>query len=223
MIPRKCRLCFRLSFAVKDFWDRLIGGRNTCRDVNQQSLDALDRADALSGVEPNCGCENHRASKFSPGVVKNDEMLSLFVFLPIHTNRKGVVKSSLFDHVNTRGRSVQRDSIASVSEINLFVQDFLKAKDDRVWLGVVSAECVKVRHIAIEEKSARAVCVFDTAERGNPAHAELCRSRVIDEADKAELRSELWKAFNGGKVTKPIEYRNGEVWATLPNAMRLRP
>lgn len=162
-------------------------------------------------------------SKFSPGVVKDDELLSLFIFLPIQVNRKGVVKPSVFDHVHSKGRSIQRDTVANLLELKNFVQAILSGGEDRGWIGVITAKCLKVRNVTIAPEVARAICVFDTAEPGNPAHAELCRARVMDEADKVELRSELWKAFNADSVTRPSEYRNGQVWASLNDELRSRP
>ena len=162
-------------------------------------------------------------SKFSPGVVKDDEMLSLFIFFPIQFTRKGVVKPSVFDHIHSQGRSIQRDTVANLLELKNFVQAFLSGGDDRRWIGVITTECLNVRNITIDPEVARAICVFDTAEPDNPAHAELCRARVMDEADKVELRSELWKAFNADSVTRPNEYRNGQVWTSLSDELRSRP
>ena len=118
---------------------------------------------------------------------------------------------------------MQRDSIASNSEITTFVSTFLSAKEDRVWMGVVSAVCENVREIRIEGTGERVLCVFDTAEKANPAHGEMCRARVIDEADRAELRNHLYKAFNSKFVIAPDGYRAGKVWANLSNGLRSRP
>lgn len=143
--------------------------------------------------------------------------MTRFIFSPMHTNSRGVVKPSLFEHVHTRGCSVQRDSIANDAEITSFVTNFLNDGDDRVWLGAVSAKCSDVRDIRIDGDKDRAMCVFDTAEPNNPSHGEICRARVVDEADKAELRHSLWKAFNGSVVIKPSDYRMGRPMDRAPN------
>ena len=195
-----------------------------CRDVNRDTQDDPQRADKLSAVSPTCGCEKFRTSQYSPGVVSNDEMLTRFVFSPVHVSKKnGGVLPALFNQVHTSGCSVQRDSIANNSEITTFVSTFLGAGQDRVWMGVVSAACQAVRNIKIEDKGERVLCVFDTAEKGNPAHGEVCRARVIEEADRAELRNHLYKAFNSTAVIAPNNYREGIVWKNLSDGFRSRP
>ena len=194
-----------------------------CRTVNGDTRDDPQRADKLSSVTPICGCEKHRTSRYSPGIISSNETLTRFVFSPIHVSKKGGVLPALFNQVHSSGCSVQRDSIASNSEITTFVSTFLSAKEDRVWMGVVSAVCENVREIRIEGTGERVLCVFDTAEKANPAHGEMCRARVIDEADRAELRNHLYKAFNSKFVIAPDGYRAGKVWANLSNGLRSRP
>jgi hypothetical protein len=194
-----------------------------CRDVNRDTQDDPQRADKLSSVPPTCGCEQYRTSQYSPGVITDNEKLTRFVFAPVHVSKNGGVKPSLFNQVHTSGCSVQRDSIADNSEITSFVSTFLGAGEDRVWMGVVSAECHNIRSIRIDDRSERAVCVFDTSGKNNPAHGEVCRARVIDEADRVELRNHLYKAFNSKAVITPENYRAGDVWANLTKELRSRP
>jgi hypothetical protein len=223
LIPRKCQLCSRLSSTVKRFWERLTGVGSDCRKANLNTQDDRLRADKLSAIPPMCGCEKYRTSRYSPGIIENDEKLTRFVFSPVHVSKKtGGVLPALFNQVHTSGCSVQRDSIADDSEIAAFVSTFLGAGGDRVWMGVVSAECQEVRGIRIENKGERALCVFDTAEKNNPAHGEVCRARVIDEADRVELRNHLYKAFNSKAVIAPGNYRAGGVWANLTDDLRSR-
>lgn len=157
-------------------------------------------------------------SKYSPGIIGGEERLARFIFSPMHTNSRGVVKPSLFEHVHSRGCSIQRDSIAKDVEINAFVTNFLIAGNGRYsWLGVVSAKCSDVRDIRIDTDTDRFMCVFDTAEPSNPSHGEICRARVVDEADRVELRHSLWKAFNGGAIVKPSDYRLGQIGDRTPH------
>lgn len=156
-------------------------------------------------------------SKNSPGVVSDRETLSRFVFLPMHVNRKGDrVKPAFFDHIHTSGCSVQRESIAPAVELTSFVTKFLKGEDDRGWIGVLFANCKAVRDIRIESEIERALCVYDTAELDNPAHAEMFSARSASmEADNGELRFHLRVAFNNGMILPAPAYRDRAVWSQL--------
>jgi hypothetical protein len=63
----------------------------------------------------------------------------------------------------------------------------------------------------------RAVCVYDTAEEHNPAHGEMAQSQyIIEEADRAELRHDLFQAFSKGMPVHPRQYREGTILEQLP-------
>lgn len=65
----------------------------------------------------------------------------------------------------------------------------------------------------------RSVCVFDTAERTNPAHAELFQTQyVIDEADQLELRRGLIASFSD--CFTPSDFRSGAVLTGLSPELR---
>jgi hypothetical protein len=134
---------------------------------------------------------------------------------------KGRAKPNVLSHVKTRGRSIQRDDIASNSEIVSFVKNFLENGDERIWKGVLLGRCQDVRNIRVDDDK-RAVCVYDTANPGNISHGELCLSRQISEADEAEVRGELFTAFNNGVISLPDQYRNGSVWADIPAPLQAR-
>lgn len=54
--------------------------------------------------------------------------------------------------------------------------------------------------------------VYDTAEPKNQAHAEIFQTEhVIDDADKLELKFELFTKFSNGHLTKPDSYRGGDL------------
>lgn len=162
-------------------------------------------------------------SAHSPGVVDTSEVLARFVFSPIQIDRKGKVKPNSFSHVHSKGCSIQRDSAVNDTEILALVENILSEKDDRAWKGVVLGKCSDIRIITVEDTDYRAVCVYDTAEPENPAHAELCQTQyVIDEADQAELRHNLFVAFGNGAITAPPQYRNGVTWNKLGQPLRNR-
>lgn len=156
-------------------------------------------------------------SKHSPSVIANSEMLARFVFSPIQIDKKGKVKPNSFSHVHSQGCSIQRDSVADNIEILALVKQVLSGQNNRAWKGVIFGQCHDMRSIMTDEVDHRAVCVYDTANPENPAHAELCQTEyIIDEADAAELRHNLFVAFGSGAIITPLQYRNGAIWNNLP-------
>lgn len=221
-ILKKCPLCSRLSCGLKEFFYRLTGRGIDCRGINQRTDNKENRVTEINAVVPDCACEEFRMSKYSPHPVTESETLVRFVFSPFHISKHGNLKPAVFSHVHRKGCSIQRDSVANSDEIVTFVSNFLAKRDDFSWLGVLSGQCQSVRGIMAGESSDRAVCVYDTADLGNPAHAEMCQTHYIDEADELELNRNLLAAFNGGVITQRSQYRNGAVWDQLPQDLQAR-
>ncbi len=222
-ILKKCPLCSRLSYGLKEFFYRLTGRGLDCRGINQRTDSKENRVTEINTVAPDCVCEEFRMSKYSPHPVVESETLVRLVFLPEHISKKsGHLKPSFFSHVHTKGCSIQRDSVAETDEIVTLVKNFLAVRDNRSWLGVISSQCQSVREIMAGESIYRAVCVYDTADRENPAHAEMCRTHYLDEADELELNANLLAAFNDGVITQRSQYRNGAVWDQLPQHLQAR-
>ena len=201
----------------------MIGRGPDCQGINHRTQGNSQRVDAINAVAPSCVCEKYRMSKHSPCIVGNEEILARFVFSPMHVDRKGNIKPSIFSHVHSKGCSIQRDSIAKTDEIVAFVNSFLTIKDDRAWIGVLLGVCQNARGIRSGDSDNRAVCVFDTAERHNTAHGEMCQTHyVVEEADKVELRRNLFAVFNEGVVIRPPVYREGAVWNELSEGIQAR-
>ena len=132
------------------------------------------------------------------------------------TDRNGKVKPNAYSHVQSKGCSIQREDVADTNELLNFVRDFLGEKENRVWKGVAFAQCEEIRSIVADDSEKRAVCVYDTALQENPAHAELCQTSHIPEADQNEIRHELFTKFGGANITAPPQYRDGALWTAGP-------
>jgi hypothetical protein len=152
-------------------------------------------------------------SQHSPGVVSSDEIVARFVFSPIHVHKKtGAILPSLFSHAERQGCSVQRDSRADPAELAAFASSFLKSNPKATWLGVVLAKSADVRAIALDGETRRTTCIYDTAEKKNPAHAEIFwTTQALQEGDAGELRKHLLDAFNASSPMPPSTYRSGAV------------
>ena len=129
---------------------------------------------------------------------------------------------NVFSHVHNKGCSIQRDSIAKHNEIVGFIKNLLLSQEEFAWKGLLLAECKTIRGIFTNNSTKRAVCVYDTAERENPAHAEICQTHYIEEDDEAELRHDLFVAFGNREIISPEEYRGGVVLNDLPELIKLR-
>ena len=224
MTLSKCPLCSRLSSALNRFFARLFGVGFKCRCLHKRTYDDdKQRAAAINADAPDCQCEKGRMSRYSPGVVTDSESLARFVFSPLHVHRKnGTILPSIFNQVFASGCSIQRNTLATITELKDFVTDFLEGDNKRSWKGVLLASCASIRQIK-NESDRRLACVYDTAEKNNPSHGDIFQTQyVIDEADPPELRAALLEAFSHGTPIPPDQYRNGEVWQQIPERLRGR-
>lgn len=148
-------------------------------------------------------------SIYSPRPISDDEIITRFIFSPVHySNKNGALKPAAFSHTETKGCSINRESIVKNDILKGFVQNSLK-KAGTQWMGVVQAKVKSLREINID--GARAYCVYDMADEHNHAHSEIHMAYEIPEADRAQARAELYKAFNSDNVISPQQYRNGEI------------
>ena len=137
----------------------------------------------------------------------------------MHVGKNGI-KPNIFTHVATRGCSVQRESRATPLELTSFLVSFLKAGDNRTWYGVLVAKCKDIREIKLKLSTRRGLCVYDTSERHNPAHAEMFQSHAwADNGDANEMRALLWAAFNNGIPIPPEEYYSGTIWSAVSSEL----
>lgn len=151
-------------------------------------------------------------SNYSPHPIINDELITRFVFLKDHLRSdKKSIKPNFFSHIDSRGCSIQRETIAGDNELISFVKNFLANYPEKNWFGVVSGKCHELRSI-LTDKNKRACCVFDTGEVNNPSHGEICKTHyIIEEAERLELRRKLIKIFNNGLIVNPNEYRDSKI------------
>lgn len=211
----KCPLCSKLSSGLRRLYSRFLGTRNDCQDINRRTLDDNQRVLGIIAAAPNCVCEKFRMSTHSPCVVEDHELLARFVFSPMHVGKKGKLKPSVFSHVQTKGCSIQRESIAEDNHSLALVREVIRSKDDIGWQGVLFGQCGDIRRITVGDTKRRSICVYDTADHNNPAHGELCQTQHFEEDDIIELRHNLLVAFDNGSLTSPNQYRNGATLNSL--------
>lgn len=217
MIPLKCHQYSQISSGFKDFFNRFFGKKPDCQKVHLDTYNSKEkRVHQINVVAPDCCCEASSMSEFSPSPIKDEELVARFVFSPLHVNKRGDIKPSVFSHIYNRGCSIQRETKASNEEINSFLVNFLSGDAKRSWSRVLLAKCGDLRKILIEDK--RALCLYDTASEDNPAHGEICVSREIPEADQLELRHAIKQAFS--EAILPNDYRNSMTYEHLSSTLK---
>lgn len=200
----------RLSLEFKNLLNIFFGNKNNCQRINLATSSSKDRVNQINIAAPECCCENSKMSKFSPFPIENSESIARFIFSPMFIDKKnGKIKPSIFSHVSSKGCSVQRETNAKDDEITNFISDFLSkdVKEAQSWHSVLIADCEKLRKILINSK--RAICVYDTSTKNNPAHGEICLTKEIAPENIAELRHELFQAFSTHEY--PNNYRNSVI------------
>ena len=186
-----------------------------CQAINASSgrADASRRVAEFAASAPNCICELHTSSPHSPQPVTNDETVTRFLFSPIHVSKDGkTVKPAAFSHVVAKGCSVQRESLATLAELEVWLSGYQQYNSAHQWVGTLPGNCGALRLVQLDGKAQRALAVYDTAEPANQAHAEIFQTEyVIEESDRAEVRAALFKIFNNGILIAPESYRGGEL------------
>ena len=194
-----------------------------CIEINQRTRGHTERVAEINSAAPDCTCELTQMSSYSSGPVSASESLARFIFSPVHVRPNGSLKPSVFSHVASKGCSIQRDSIASSTEIGTFIVAFLSSNESLGWLGLLIGRCEYVREIRVGDSIHPAVCVYDTGNSDNPSHGEMGQTHyVVNEADGPELRRRLFVAFNNGEMTQPTGFRAGQIWSELPLTLRDR-
>lgn len=186
-----------------------------CKNLHLDTRENNERILAINDLAPDCCCEKHKTSPYSTGPVQNSEKIARFVFSPLSVNPKtGKIKNNIFGHAFTNGCSTQREDLASDDEIRAFKNKFIASDSRWTWYGTLITDCATLRSIGLpRQQNIRAMCVYDTAEKDNPSHAEFFHSQIqeISEEDIVELRYELFEAFNVKNPILPNSYRGGRL------------
>ena len=213
-IQKSYRLYSRFSLKVKELiFGGLSPGRIDCCKINRDSSGNAGRISIINNAAPDCVCEKHSMSHYSPHPINDEERITRFVFFENHLrNDKKSIKPNFFSHIETKGCSIQRETIVDDEELVAFVKRFREKNPTRNWLGVVTGDCHEIRRI-LTDQDKRTLCVYDTGHKLNPAHGEICKTQHIEEADKVELRRRLMKVFHNGIVITPDKYRDGRIFS----------
>lgn len=169
----------------------------SCPDLFASVAKDPRKAEKIDAQSPDCACEAHSVSPHSPGPVRNDETVWRLILSPLHYDiamRK--VTESAFDDASGKGLSVQRLAVTG-SEDDIRQRGHARAalKPDRAFECAIGAVAGAVRALRGVEDGGR-FCIYDTAEPGDPGHADVCQTRHGNKHTRRILRRELQKQFS---------------------------
>lgn len=171
---------------------------------------------------PDCECERATVSDFSPGPVRNDEILIRTLYSSIHINNQThEVDPAAFSDVLKRGLSVDRKSYISQRKLEIkaqkkIEQDLEAGKTRRAFLGVTVANCSDIRSL-LERDTNRSFCVYDTATEDNCAHADICQAFVhLPGTEKRKVLDRKLRALLAQQFSNRI-LSAGEVYELYPD------
>jgi len=171
-----------------------------CLELFQRLRGDQDKAAKLFQAASGCRCEAHSVSLHSPGRVEDDERVVRLIYSPQHIDpetRK--VKEFAFDDAMNKGLSVVRHRHADAERIRALANAKVKANQelghhDRKFEGVVEASVLRLRS-AKTENDERSLCVYDTAEKDNLAHADVIVAIKRNTLYKKLVRNQLRQIF----------------------------
>lgn len=155
------------------------------------------KAEKIDARSPDCACEAHSVSPYSPGPVMDDETLWRLILSPVHYDvATGKVTEAAFDDASNKGMSVQR-LVVTGSEGDIRQRGHARAfaKPGRTFECAIGATAAGIRALRAPEDGGR-FCIYDTADATDPGHADVCQTRHGSRHVRAQLRRELQKQFS---------------------------
>jgi len=176
-----------------------------CEDCNatfasMEDCPASDRASLLDYAHPRCACETCTASEHSPGLVQGPESLFRIVVAPQHV-RKGRPRAAALADAERGGLSVFRAAhIRDDGMLKKVAEELVRRARERQGdkagvVGVFEFTCLTLRHFRRVGEAMGCYCVYDTALRDDPSHAEAFQQvEGVDDAIKDDRRKQLFEA-----------------------------
>lgn len=131
---------------------------------------------------PDCECEKCSVSDYSPGTAGDEEVLIRTLYSPFQINSEtGHVDPVHFrQDALRRGLSVNRKRHTTEAELRAkieakIVRDIQDGKRRDRFYKVVTARCGDIRSL-VDEDGRRQFCVYDTANRDDRSHADVCQT-----------------------------------------------
>jgi hypothetical protein len=171
---------------------------------NAQKCKELQKVDVSRLIE----WESQLASGFSPGVVEDDEILYQQIVDPTHLDPDGrKLKPTAFQDSANKGMSTNRANHISWNDLvargKQRAGDYNTANPDRpprsLW-GFARFRAEDVRRIVAEPEGQRYYFVYDTANEGDPSHADVCQGVAGDKLVERSIRATLFELAKGSLI-----------------------
>ncbi|MGC5830111.1 hypothetical protein LDP08_06025 [Ralstonia pseudosolanacearum] len=181
---------------------------NACRDFFEKHAHNKDKVKELQKVADPIAWEQESASQFSPGIVQNHETVARQVVHPTFFNDETQkIKPSWFDDITSRGFSTDRlhhTTIEDAAKRALDrVEEWNKKNPEKTPRSLHSFGSLPVERIrSVECEGQRAFGVYDTGEKDNPAHADVCQVIPYKQSIEArDIRFQLYDMTNSLPIT----------------------
>ncbi|MEA5579125.1 hypothetical protein [Anabaena sp. UHCC 0451] len=170
-----------------------------------------NRCKFVQNNDSQCNCEKVSVSKYSPGIIEDDEILIRQIYSPIHIDQEtGKINSLAFDDAKDKGMSVNRKIYTSLEELNKKVEYKLNLDQqrgkDRSFLGFIYTTCENVRSLKTND-NLKAFCVYDTGNKHDISHADICQT-ISSRVEGSRMRLKLRRAFSEKPVTLDVLFTN---------------
>ena len=138
-------------------------------------------------------CEKISVSEFSPGPVKDNEILLSVVTSRHFVSPNGRVAPTLFDRRMSNGISTDRKKHTTLTDYDSRAAKLVARHPGKSNCGSIALSVKEIR--AIHHGGARAVAVYDTALSGHESHAEIACTEVppAETPDRKKIRAILRK------------------------------
>lgn len=153
--------------------------------------------------------EQERVSKYSPGIVEDEEIIARQIFSPLHFDTgNGKLLPAAFANVKTNGLSVDRMAYTTDETLHdsgkAMATEANKSRTYREYFALCKAKVSTIRSILGGE--IRIFAVYDTSYENRISHADVCKiatSSILPPNTSLKLlvRKRLSEAFS--EIVKP--------------------
>ena len=185
----------------------------------------------LDLAEPGCRCQAVSVSEYSTGPISDDETLIRLLVSPQHRNSQQRPKAGALADAERYGLSMFRESTATDQEILDVATELVsrarqrnqKNTEEVGLFGILKIPCLIIRKCQIATETAPCYCVYDTAMRETPSHAEAFQ-RVADV--EVPLQEERRRMLFGAveRFFVPVaDFRSGLLLSLAPGQLPITP
>lgn len=149
------------------------------------------------------GWERERASEFSPGVVQDGEELCRYWLNPTHYDEAtGTLKPTAVGDAEYLGLSTNRLGFTDLDQVRSAAAERAAARNrahqdeaQRELIGYSRFAARDARDVRTND-GVRVFCIYDTAKREDPSHADVCQVTVKPKQAARSARAQLRNLMN---------------------------